>query len=128
VLAAGGTGMLLVAVWAASASRHRSRYRPRRFTAPDAAMASLSLLAPVGIAALSAWGEPTLTWAASPLHWPGFALLPVIALAALVAPLLRMPRVNEAEPPDTSTGQQLVSDRSSERSGVAGPAPQDVNR
>jgi len=100
VLAAVGGALLLVAVWAASAARHRSRYRPRRFTAPDAAMAGLSLLAPLGIAVLSAWGAPTLTWAASPLHWPGFTVLPVIALTALLAPLVRIrfavPRVNAA--------------------------------
>ncbi|MGZ8766175.1 MAG: hypothetical protein ACXW2C_10845 [Acidimicrobiia bacterium] len=91
LLGVAGIGLLLAAVWAASAARHRSRYRPRHFTAADGAMAGISLLAPIGMAALSAWGDATLTWAASPLHWPGFAVLPVVALAALLAPLTRIP-------------------------------------
>ena len=86
-----GFGALVLAVWAASAARHRTRYRPRRFTGADAAMAGLALLAPVAIAVLSASGETSLTWAASPLHWPAFRLLPLVALAALLAPLARIP-------------------------------------
>jgi len=112
-LGAAGVGLLLVAVWAASAARHRSRYRPRHFTTADGAMAGIAMLAPIGIAALSAWGESTLTWAASPLHWPAFAALPVIALTALLAPMIRVPPVNAAEPPDTAGRRELVSDRGS---------------
>jgi len=91
LLGAAGVGLLLVAVWAASEARHRSRYRPRHFTRADGAMAAIALLSPIGIATLSAGNESTLTWAASPLHWPAFAALPVIALAALLAPLLKVP-------------------------------------
>ena len=48
--------------------------------------------------------DRALTWAASPLRWPSFALLPAVALTALLAPLIRMPiprpeRRNGAERP-----------------------------
>lgn len=82
-----GVGCLGVAVWAASSARRRSRYRPRRFTRADAAMAGTSLLAPIGIVVLSVADEPSLTWAASPLHWPSFSVLPLVALCTLLAPL-----------------------------------------
>jgi energy-coupling factor transport system permease protein len=111
LLGAAGVGLLLVAVWAASAARHRSRSRPRRFTRADGAMAAIALLSPIGIVALSAGDESTLTWAATPLHWPAFAVLPLIALVALLAPLLKVPTVNAAEPPDAVRPRALVSDR-----------------
>ena len=112
VAAAVGGALLLVAVWAASAARHRSRYRPRRFTGADAMMAGVSLLAPLGIAALSVRGESTLTWTVSPLEWPGFAVLPMIALAALLAPVLRVQvPASAAVPLVTNQESQLVGDR-----------------
>ena len=112
VAAAVGGALLLVAVWAASAARHRSRYRPRRFTGADAMMAGISLLAPLGIAALSVGGESTLTWTVSPLEWPGFAVLPMIALAALLAPVLRVQvPASAAVPLVTNQESQLVGDR-----------------
>jgi energy-coupling factor transport system permease protein len=87
-----GTAALVVAIAAASASRRRTRYRPRAFTPADAVMAGASIAGPVLLAVLATLGEPALRWSASPLGWPEFAAWPLVALGALLAPLARLPR------------------------------------
>jgi hypothetical protein len=45
----------------------------------------------VTLGALSLAGDSSLTWTASPLRWPAFHVLPCLALAPLVAPLVIAP-------------------------------------
>jgi hypothetical protein len=54
---------------------------------------TLVCVAPLAMALLSAAGDASLVWTASPLRWPTLHLLPAIALVALLAPLARRPPV-----------------------------------
>jgi energy-coupling factor transport system permease protein len=86
-----GAALVVGAVVLASSESVRRRYRPRRMSSADWTMAAVCGVAPlaVGIAALT--GNGTLTWVASPLDWPRFDPLVVLALVPLLAPLARRP-------------------------------------
>ncbi|MEO7836054.1 MAG: hypothetical protein ABIS21_00250 [Acidimicrobiales bacterium] len=87
-----GASSLAVAVAVASRQSRRVRYRPRRMTASDWSVGGACLLAPVGLALLAFAGDDSLVWVASPLRLPAFNVMVVLALAALVAPALCLPR------------------------------------
>lgn len=87
-LGAAGTAGVVATVVTASRAVRRSRHRPRRPTARDWLVGAASLLAPASMAALAVAGEPSLTWAASPLAAPGFSPAPVLAIAVLAVPVL----------------------------------------
>jgi energy-coupling factor transporter transmembrane protein EcfT len=90
---AGGAG-LVFAVVLASSSTERIRYRPRRMTRVDWAMAAAVLLAPVALAACTIAGDGSLTWfATEPVRWPALHLVPALSLLPLLAPIGR-PRRN----------------------------------
>ena len=91
--AAAGTIGLAVAVLVASRGNRTTRYRPRRLTRLDAAVAAASLGAPVGLAVASALGNDTLTWYPDPITFPALGVLPVLCLALLLAPVAVAPRV-----------------------------------
>lgn len=86
-----GCVAMVGAIALASAGTRRVRYRPRRMTGRDWAVAGVALLAPVTLGALSLAGDSSLTWTASPLRWPAFHVLPCLALVPLVAPLVIAP-------------------------------------
>jgi energy-coupling factor transport system permease protein len=88
-----GVVLLVVAVVVASRStRDRRRYRRRRMTAPEWAMAGVSLMAPVLIGIVGLVGDDSLVWRGSPPHWPTFNPLVALALLPLLAPLARTPK------------------------------------
>jgi energy-coupling factor transport system permease protein len=91
VLGLAGVVGLAVAIVLASSGAQRPRYRPRRMTAADWATSAAVLLAPVALAACSIAGDGSLTWAASPLHWPSLHVLPVITLLPLLVPVVVRP-------------------------------------
>jgi len=85
--------LVLAAVFASGRTRDRRRYRHRRMAATDWAMAGVALLAPVTLGLLGFAGNDSLRWTAgSPLQWPAFEPLVVLALIPLLAPLVRTPR------------------------------------
>jgi energy-coupling factor transport system permease protein len=88
LLGALGIVALVGAVTLASRGTRRVRYRPRRMTGGDWVLVGVSALAPVTIALLDLAGDSSLRWvAATPLAWPTFHVLPVLAIALLLAPL-----------------------------------------
>jgi len=88
--AAGLVGLVAAVVISSRGSRN-TRYRPRRLTRLDAAVMVLVLAAPVGLAAVRAAGEPSLTWIPIPVSAPTFALLPALCIALLAVPALVPP-------------------------------------
>ncbi|HET7489035.1 MAG TPA: hypothetical protein VFJ85_13980 [Acidimicrobiales bacterium] len=87
-----GVVAVVAAVAAASRRVARARYRPRRMAAPDWALAGVSVLAPLGLAALALAGDRSLTWATTtPLRVPLFHPAAALALVALTAPAWRLP-------------------------------------
>ncbi|MFM8303112.1 MAG: energy-coupling factor transporter transmembrane component T [Actinomycetota bacterium] len=89
----GGTAAVVVATVVASRGSTRVRYRPRRLTPADVVTMAAVCVAPIALVVLSVADEPSLTWATSPLRWPGLSVLPALALLALAAPLRRRPIV-----------------------------------
>lgn len=81
-----GAASLLVAVVVASRQSRRVRYRPRRMTPADWAVATLCLAAPAGLSLLALAGDGSLVWTASPLRLPALNVLAVLSLGALVSP------------------------------------------
>lgn len=92
-LMAGLAGLVGLAVAVAVSSRAAapSRYRPRRASRTDVAVAVAALAAPAGLALLSALGDATLTWAPYPIRFPPMSFGAVAALALLAAPLVVRP-------------------------------------
>ena len=90
-LGLGGVVLLGSAIRLASAAAGRPRYRHRRMTGADWAMVALAFLAPLAIGALGLAGNSSLIWRGSPLTWPTFEPVVVLALLPLLAPLLRLP-------------------------------------
>lgn len=96
---AGGTvGVIALAlgVWRASAGTRRRHYRRRELTPADWLMMAAAALAPLALAGLSAAGNDTLAWYASPVTWPRFDPVVALALLPLLAPLLRRPALPPA--------------------------------
>lgn len=94
VLAAAGAGLLVGAVASASRAATRTRHRRRRLDQADVATMLAAASAPLLLALLSAAGDASLTWSASPPRWPDVHLLPVIALLPLLTPLFAASRSN----------------------------------
>lgn len=89
VVAAGaGTVGLVTAVVAASRGTATTRYRPRRLTARDGAVAAAVLGAPAALTALRVAGHHTLTWWPDPIAFPPFSPWPALAIALLAVPVL----------------------------------------
>jgi energy-coupling factor transport system permease protein len=86
-----GAFLLVTALWLASTAHRRDRYRPRPITAADLVVMGVSIVAPVALALLSVAGDDSLVWNVSPLAWPAFHVLPALAIAALLAPMVRRP-------------------------------------
>lgn len=84
-----GAALLVTAVALASRANRRPRYRQRRMESGDWVLAAVSLLAPMTLGLCSLAGVDSLVWRASPLAWPSFDPLVALALAPLLAPLLR---------------------------------------
>jgi energy-coupling factor transport system permease protein len=80
---------VLGAVVLASRSSGRVRYRPRRLTTGDWAVAAAAWVAPTALAALASSGDRSLTWPGAILAAPGLSFVAVVALGALAVPALR---------------------------------------
>jgi energy-coupling factor transport system permease protein len=106
VMVAAGVAGVGAAVVLASRAATRVRYRPRRLTRADVALMAAVSLAPVALTVLSIAGDSSLAWAASPLRWPTLHVLPVLALGALAAPLVRRPCV-----PAPTAGRVVLTSR-----------------
>ena len=91
MLGLAGAFGLGAAVLLASSDTRRTRYRPRRMRRMDWLVAGVSALAPVAMATVSAVGDSSLVWFASPLAWPPLHLLPALALLPLLVPALLPP-------------------------------------
>jgi energy-coupling factor transport system permease protein len=88
LLAVAGAGALVGAVVLSSTASSRVRYRRRRLTLADVAVAALSVAAPALLWTLSLAGDDSLTWTTTlPLRWPSFHLLPAVAILFLLAPV-----------------------------------------
>ena len=89
-LALGAAAALALSVAVAIGSRRsgRARYRRRPMRGADWVVVLASLVAPVGLAALSLSGDRTLTWAATPLELPGFNPLACAVVLSLAVPSL----------------------------------------
>jgi energy-coupling factor transport system permease protein len=109
----GGIG-LAIAVSLASRATGRARYRPRRITRADWLCMAGALIAPLALGALTVADEPSLTWTPSPLRWPAVSILGVLALAPLLAPLMRVPSAARAD--------ELPSKAHADRVGTSLPA------
>ncbi len=68
----------------------------------DWLMVACVLVAPLLVGLVGFAGNDSLTWNASPLHWPTFEPLVALALIPLLAPLVRTPR------PPTAASRQGV--------------------
>ncbi len=86
---------LAAAVVVASRGSATSRYRPRRLTRIDMAVAAGVLGAPLALAALRVAGHDTLTWWPSPIRFPQFSVWPALAIALLAVPVLVTPTARE---------------------------------
>lgn len=91
VLGVVGAIGLIAAVRVAAGGARRVSYRRRRMTPADWWCCAASALAPLVLAGLSVAGDDTLVWTVSPLRWPSLGLLPLLALGALLAPVLLPP-------------------------------------
>ena len=89
VLAVVGAGGIVGAVAVASRSTGRVRYRRRRLSAGDWAVAATAWLAPATLIALSVADDRSLAWPGPTLGLPPLNLVAVAALAALAVPVLR---------------------------------------
>ena len=88
LLAVAGCGALVVAVVLSSTASGRVRYRRRRLTLADLAVAGLSVAAPATLWILSLSGDDSLVWTTTlPLEWPAFRLMPAVAILFLLAPV-----------------------------------------
>ena len=102
-----GAATLCLAVTISSRRSQRVRYRPRRMTSGDRAVAGVCLLAPAGLALLALGRDASLVWSASPLHLPALNALAVLALAALVAPALCRRQRSSPEPAAPGPGAEV---------------------
>ena len=93
VLAAAGVTGVVGAVAAASRSTGRVRYRRRRLTRTDWAIAAVAWLAPLTLIVLAATDDDSLVWPGPTLGVPALNVFAVVALAALAVPVLRKVRV-----------------------------------
>jgi energy-coupling factor transport system permease protein len=103
---AGAIG-LAAAVLTASMGTRRVRYRPRRLTLGDWALVGASLAAPALLALLVVADDASLTWTASPLHWPTFHVLPALAIGLLLAPLARRPALMRSPRSLSGLGERI---------------------
>lgn len=87
-LVAVGVVAVLAAVAVAGRGSHRARYRPRRLTRIDRAIALGALTPPAVLAILAALDDPTLVWPRSPLGLPALNAVALVAVAALAVPAL----------------------------------------
>ena len=91
VLVVVGIVALGLGVWRGSRGAPRQHYRRRRLTAADWGLIATVAVAPVVLSVVSAIGNDTLAWFASPLRWPRFDPVVALALLPLLAPLVRRP-------------------------------------
>lgn len=91
-LAAVGTVGIVGAVWLASRSTGRVRYRKRHLTATDWAVAAVAWLAPLTLVVLAAGDDRSLVWPGPTLGLPPLNVVAVAGLAALAVPVLRSGR------------------------------------
>jgi energy-coupling factor transport system permease protein len=86
-----GIAALGIGVWRGSRGAPRQHYRRRAMTRADWCLIAVVALAPIALSIVSAVGNDTLTWYASPLRWPRFDPVVGLALVPLLAPLVRRP-------------------------------------
>ena len=91
-LGAAGASGVVAAVVVASRASARVRYRRRRLTRSDWALAGAAWVSPGALALLASSDDATLVWPGPSLAVPGLNLLAVTALAALAVPALRSAR------------------------------------
>ncbi len=80
----GGLGVVLLvaAIVLASQASRLTRYRPRRLTSTDGAVAALVWLAPLGLVVLDRVSDPALRWVTNPPSFPEFS--PVVAVVIVL--------------------------------------------
>jgi energy-coupling factor transport system permease protein len=74
------------------------RYRPRPLTRRDWITAGVTLLAPITLVAASIGGDESLVWNAYADDWPTISVVPLVALLALLAPLVTAARATDSAP------------------------------
>jgi energy-coupling factor transport system permease protein len=89
VLATIGGGGVIGAVVLASRSTGRVRYRKRRLSPRDWAIAAVAWLAPLTLLALSATDDASLVWPGATVALPALNVVAVAGLTALAVPMLR---------------------------------------
>lgn len=89
VLVALAVAGLVAATVTASRASGRVRYRRRRLTRREWALAAAAWCAPLVLALLAAADDRTLVWPADPLGPPGLNVLAVLGLGALAVPAVR---------------------------------------
>jgi energy-coupling factor transport system permease protein len=97
VLVVVGIVALGLGVWRGSRGAPRQHYRRRRLAAADWGLIAAVAVAPVVLSIVSAVGNDTLAWFASPLRWPRFDPVVALALVPLLAPLVRRPVAARAD-------------------------------
>jgi len=90
VCAIAGAVSLVATIAVASRATQRVRYRRRRPTAPQWAIAAIAWAAPAGLAALAARSDTSLAWPdGADVHLPHVNLVALLFLAALCVPAIR---------------------------------------
>ena len=84
----GGLGVLLLvgAIVLASQASRLTRYRPRRLTATDGAVALLVWSAPLGLVVLDRVSDPVLRWVTNPPSFPDFSPAVAVVIVLLGVP------------------------------------------
>ncbi len=98
LLGGAGVVLLLAAIVLASQASRLTRYRPRRLTATDGAVAAVVWLAPIGIVVLDRVSDPVLRWVTNPPSFPDFSPV-VAALLLLLGAPAAFPQQRDAEAP-----------------------------
>ena len=84
----GGLGVVLLgaAIVLASQASRLTRYRPRRLTATDGAVAAVVWLAPLGLVVLDRVSDPALRWVTNPPSFPDFSPAVAVLIVLLGVP------------------------------------------
>lgn len=98
-LAVTGAVAMAAAVLLTSKASEVTRYRPRRLRPVDLAVMAVSAGAPVALGVAAATDDASLRWITDPLAAPTLAVVPLLAMALLLAPAFAPPREIPVGPP-----------------------------
>ena len=104
-----GVTALVAGVWRSSRGVQRRTYRRRSLQGADWWLILAVALSPLALSVISAEGNATLAWYASPVEWPRFDPIVAIALLPLLAPLARRTTVPARAEPATAAPDPVVA-------------------